>query len=151
MRKTMKKIFGPNQISESHAMDLTNIIRNVPDFPKSGIVFRDITPLLADAQGLALACNAMAEPFRKEDIDLVVGRQNKIVICGPSGSGKSTLIRTINRLEEHQKGKIIALQDSLFRHTKLTREEPGDYSVVIALSLRKHLLATLYFVSKRWG
>ena len=41
------------------------------------------------------------------DIDLVVGRQEKIVICGPSGSGKSTLIRCINRLEPHQQGKII--------------------------------------------
>ncbi len=41
------------------------------------------------------------------DIDLDVSRGEKIVICGPSGSGKSTLIRCINRLEEHQKGKII--------------------------------------------
>ncbi len=41
------------------------------------------------------------------DIDLDVQRGEKIVICGPSGSGKSTLIRCINRLEEHQKGKII--------------------------------------------
>ncbi len=41
------------------------------------------------------------------DINLKVGRGEKIVICGPSGSGKSTLIRCINRLEEHQKGDII--------------------------------------------
>ncbi len=41
------------------------------------------------------------------DIDLDVARGEKIVICGPSGSGKSTLIRCINRLEEHQKGRII--------------------------------------------
>ena len=41
------------------------------------------------------------------DVDLAVARGEKIVICGPSGSGKSTLIRCINRLEEHQKGKII--------------------------------------------
>ena len=40
-------------------------------------------------------------------IDLTVDQGEKIVICGPSGSGKSTLIRCINRLEEHQKGKII--------------------------------------------
>lgn len=39
-------------------------------------------------------------------IDLTVQRKERIVICGPSGSGKSTLIRCINRLEEHQKGKI---------------------------------------------
>ena len=41
------------------------------------------------------------------DINLTVNRGERIVICGPSGSGKSTLIRCINRLEEHQKGKIV--------------------------------------------
>jgi len=41
------------------------------------------------------------------DIDLVVQRGERIVIAGPSGSGKSTLIRCINRLEEHQTGKIV--------------------------------------------
>ena len=42
-----------------------------------------------------------------QDINLTVKKQERIVICGPSGSGKSTLIRCINRLEEHQRGKII--------------------------------------------
>jgi len=42
-----------------------------------------------------------------QDINLTVKKQERIVICGPSGSGKSTLIRCINRLEEHQKGRII--------------------------------------------
>jgi general L-amino acid transport system ATP-binding protein len=41
------------------------------------------------------------------DINLTVHRGERIVIAGPSGSGKSTLIRCINRLEEHQKGKIV--------------------------------------------
>jgi general L-amino acid transport system ATP-binding protein len=41
------------------------------------------------------------------DINLTVKRQEVLVICGPSGSGKSTLIRTINRLEEHQKGDVV--------------------------------------------
>ncbi len=41
------------------------------------------------------------------DINLVVRKKERIVICGPSGSGKSTLIRCINRLEEHQRGQII--------------------------------------------
>ena len=41
------------------------------------------------------------------DIDLDVARGERIVICGPSGSGKSTLIRCINRLEEHQQGRLI--------------------------------------------
>ena len=41
------------------------------------------------------------------DINLTVHKGERIVIAGPSGSGKSTLIRCINRLEEHQKGKIV--------------------------------------------
>jgi general L-amino acid transport system ATP-binding protein len=40
------------------------------------------------------------------DIDLQVGKGEKVVVCGPSGSGKSTMIRCINRLEEHQQGRI---------------------------------------------
>ena len=42
-----------------------------------------------------------------QDINLDVRRQERIVVCGPSGSGKSTLIRCINRLEQHQRGKIL--------------------------------------------
>jgi general L-amino acid transport system ATP-binding protein len=41
------------------------------------------------------------------DIDLMVAQGEKVVICGPSGSGKSTLIRCINRLEPHEKGRIV--------------------------------------------
>ena len=41
------------------------------------------------------------------DINLKVGKGERIVICGPSGSGKSTLIRCINRLEEHQEGHLL--------------------------------------------
>ena len=42
-----------------------------------------------------------------QGINLTVHKQERIVICGPSGSGKSTLIRCINRLEEHQRGRIV--------------------------------------------
>ena len=42
-----------------------------------------------------------------KDINLSVSKKERIVVCGPSGSGKSTMIRCINRLEEHQEGKIV--------------------------------------------
>ena len=42
-----------------------------------------------------------------QNVDLSVGKKERIVVCGPSGSGKSTMIRCINRLEEHQEGKIV--------------------------------------------
>ena len=41
-----------------------------------------------------------------KDLNLQVGKGEKFVVCGPSGSGKSTMIRCINRLEEHQQGRI---------------------------------------------
>ena len=53
-----------------------------------------------------------------KDINLDVKEKQKIVVCGPSGSGKSTLIRCINRLEEHQKGKIIVDGNELSEKTK---------------------------------
>jgi len=59
-------------------------------------------------------------------IDLTVKKQERIVICGPSGSGKSTLIRCINRLEEHQKGRIIVdgieLSDNIKNIEKIRAE-----------------------------
>jgi general L-amino acid transport system ATP-binding protein len=42
-----------------------------------------------------------------KDINLEVGKRERVVVCGPSGSGKSTMIRCINRLEEHQQGQIV--------------------------------------------
>jgi len=51
-----------------------------------------------------------------KDINLTVNRGERIVVCGPSGSGKSTLIRCINRLEEHQRGKIVV------DHIELTKD-----------------------------
>ena len=60
------------------------------------------------------------------DINLNVQRGERIVICGPSGSGKSTMIRCINRLEEHQKGRIIVdgveLLDDLKRIDEVRRD-----------------------------
>ena len=53
-----------------------------------------------------------------KDINLEVRQKQRIVVCGPSGSGKSTLIRCINRLEEHQKGKIVVDGIELSENTK---------------------------------
>ena len=53
-----------------------------------------------------------------KNINLEVQQKQKIVVCGPSGSGKSTLIRCINRLEEHQEGKITVDGNELSENTK---------------------------------
>ncbi|MGY3930185.1 ABC-type amino acid transporter ATP-binding protein [Aeromonas encheleia] len=62
------------------------------------------------------------------NINLQVGKGEKIVICGPSGSGKSTMIRCINRLEEHQSGDILVrgtVLTSDLKHIETVRKEVG--------------------------
>jgi general L-amino acid transport system ATP-binding protein len=58
-----------------------------------------------------VVCEGVQKWFGKFEalrgIDLTVARQEVVVVCGPSGSGKSTLIRCINRLEEHDRGRIV--------------------------------------------
>jgi adenine phosphoribosyltransferase len=58
-------------------------IRDVPDFPEPGIVFKDITPLLQDGQALELACELLAEPYVDARVDLVVGIESRGFIFGP--------------------------------------------------------------------
>jgi len=61
---------------------LAGLIRDVPDFPRPGIVFKDITPLLGDAEGLRLACERLAAPFLASSVDLVVGIESRGFIFG---------------------------------------------------------------------
>jgi len=74
---------------------------------------------LAQSQSpaLALQIEAMNKYYggfhALRNINLSVGRGEKIVVCGPSGSGKSTMIRCINRLEEHNSGRIVVLGTEL--------------------------------------
>ena len=65
-----------------------------------------------------------------KDIDLEVAQKQKIVVCGPSGSGKSTLIRCINRLEEHQQGKIIIDGIELTENTKNIEQIRAEVGMV---------------------
>ncbi len=56
---------------------LNRLIRDVSDFPKKGIVFKDITPLLQDPRGLRLAVDLMGAPFEGEGVDLVLGVESR--------------------------------------------------------------------------
>jgi adenine phosphoribosyltransferase len=61
---------------------LTALIRDVPDFPQKGIVFKDITPLLRDPAGLSLAVELLTQPFRDQKVDLVAGAESRGFIFG---------------------------------------------------------------------
>lgn len=63
------------------AGDLARLVRNVPDFPKPGIQFKDITPLLADPEGLRAAVDGLAAPYRGR-VDVVLGIESRGFILG---------------------------------------------------------------------
>jgi adenine phosphoribosyltransferase len=56
---------------------LSRLIRDVPDFPKKGVVFKDITPLLQDPRGLRLAVDLMGAPFEGVGVDVVLGIESR--------------------------------------------------------------------------
>ncbi|MFM9847734.1 MAG: adenine phosphoribosyltransferase [Hyphomicrobiaceae bacterium] len=62
--------------------DLKKLIRTIPDYPKPGIMFRDVTTLLGDAQGFKAAIARMAEPYRVEPVDAVAGIEARGFILG---------------------------------------------------------------------
>jgi adenine phosphoribosyltransferase len=71
-----------NDSHESSLARLAALIRDVPDFPKPGIVFKDITPVLADAPALRSAIAHMALPFVDDGIDVVLGIESRGFMFG---------------------------------------------------------------------
>jgi len=67
---------------ETGISKLGDLIRDIPDFPKPGIIFKDITPLLANPGGLSLAVEYLTQPFRQSHVDLVVGAESRGFIFG---------------------------------------------------------------------
>ena len=67
---------------QSAAMDLRPFIRDIPDWPKPGIVFKDITPVMKDPAALAMAVEMMVSPFRGKHIDVVAGAESRGFIFG---------------------------------------------------------------------
>jgi adenine phosphoribosyltransferase len=66
------------------AAELGEYVREVADFPKPGVVFKDITPLLADAKALVATIDALAEPFVGQHVDRVVGIEARgFIIAAP--------------------------------------------------------------------
>jgi adenine phosphoribosyltransferase len=64
--------------------DLPALVRDIPDFPKPGIVFKDITPILASAEGLDAAVSALAAVTRHLNVDVVIGAEARGFLLGPA-------------------------------------------------------------------
>src|SRR5215469_11223251 len=63
---------------------LKKLIREVPDFPKPGILFYDITTLLKDKAGFAMLIDALSERYIEKNIDLILGMEARGFIFGPA-------------------------------------------------------------------
>ena len=69
---------------EMNCEPLKKLIREVPDFPKKGILFYDITTLLKDKQGFAMLIDALAEHYINKEVDLVLGMEARGFIFAPA-------------------------------------------------------------------
>ena len=116
--------------------DLERRIRDVPDFPKAGIVFKDITPLLLDPCSLALAVEYLAQPYRGKKVDAVAGAESRGFIFGTavaqSLSAGFVPIRKPGKLPAETRSASYELEygtDSIEIHADAVK--PGDKIVMI--------------------
>ncbi len=117
-------------------MDLGKFIRDVPDFPKKGIVFKDIMPLLADPAALKDAVVRMADPWRDGDVTKVVAAEARGFIFGPAiaielGCGFAAL-RKPGKLPYKTRSVTYELEygtDTLCIHEDAVR--PGDKVLLV--------------------
>ncbi len=115
---------------------LKSRIRHVPDFPKPGILFYDVTTLLRDPEGFRLAIDSMATPFKDQKIDVVVGIESRGFILGGAvadriGAG-FVPVRKLGKLPSHTIKASYALEygtDSLEMHKDGV--EPGQRVLIV--------------------
>ena len=69
-------------MSDRAQLDLKSYVRDIPDFPKPGILFRDITPLLASPEAMKAATERLAAQYRKRSIDVIVAAEARGFILG---------------------------------------------------------------------
>jgi adenine phosphoribosyltransferase len=123
-------------VANAGTVDLKSLIRTVPDYPKPGILFRDITTLIGDSAGLKAAVDALAAPYLGDGIDHVVGIEARGFILG--GAVAHMLGRGFVPIRKRGKlpGKVIGQDyqleygvDTIEIHADVIR--PGDRVLVI--------------------
>jgi len=81
-----RKPRDPNEnggnVSDNRIEQITGLIRDIPDFPKPGIVFKDITPLLSDADAFRSCIDLLSEKFSDKSVDAIVGIESRGFIFG---------------------------------------------------------------------
>lgn len=117
-------------------MDLRSFIRDVPDFPKPGILFRDITPLLRDGKALAHTIDQMAARLNGQKVDVIAGIESRGFLFAATLALKLGLglipLRKPNKLPFKKRSERYALEygtDALEMHTDAIR--PGERVVLV--------------------
>jgi adenine phosphoribosyltransferase len=100
--------------------ELRRAVRDVPDFPKPGIVFKDITPLLANGRLFRQACESMAAPFANQGIDVVAAVESRgFLLGGPIATALGVglvPIRKVGKLPFERRRVTYALEYALEVH-----------------------------------
>ena len=98
----------------SDSIDLRNFIRDVPDFPKPGILFKDITPLMASPEAFQATIDVLAERFKDDAINVVAAAEARGFFFGPSLAQRLGVgfvpIRKPGKLPYHKIGTDYALE-----------------------------------------
>jgi adenine phosphoribosyltransferase len=117
-------------------MDLAAIIRTIPDYPKPGIMFRDITTLLADARGFRRAVDELVQPFAGMKIDKVAGIEARGFILGGAVAHQLSAgfvpLRKKGKLPHHTRAVEYALEygsDAMEMH--LDAVKPGERVMLV--------------------
>jgi adenine phosphoribosyltransferase len=79
----MSNVDRRSELARTEGRNLSHYIRSIPDFPKPGIMFRDITPLLASPEGLAESLEALGDATREMRPDVVIGAEARGFLFGP--------------------------------------------------------------------
>lgn len=117
-------------------MELKDYIRNIKDYPKEGILFRDITTLLKDKDAFKLAIDKMAEQVKDKKIDLIVGAESRGFLIGSALAYKMNCgfipVRKRGKLPYKTISEEYALEygtDTLFMHEDAIKK--GDNVLVV--------------------
>ena len=119
-------------MSDTEGTPMTDTSPTTTESTAAGTVFADATQMLGGTREAMIVLEGVDKFFGDfqalRGIHMRVGAQEVVVVIGPSGSGKSTLIRCINRLEKHDRGRIVVdgveLSDDI-RHIQEVRRETG--------------------------
>lgn len=120
----------------SASIDLRRYVRDIPDFPKPGILFRDVTPLLGAREALPAAIEALAAPFRNDGIQQVLGIESRGFVLGAPvaialGAG-FTMVRKKGKLPYETRSVTYDLEygtDTVEMHTDAV--EPGQRVLLV--------------------